>query len=237
MIKGKDNSLLVEFDFVVDLDLAMFKFVREKYYKSKEVHKQFISLRDENLIIYNMLNRSHENPLEYLFPNNDTSEMYNELLTNPEWYKKLLSYATAYDTFGLMITFLREASSVSIDVLCKNEIENEFIKNLNPIMPTVVSSKQDIDLTDYTALYIKYYSNASDYNGLTGKHIYIPAARFNMEPGEDMVNMDFVSQFGEENLIHLIDLYRKVKYRFLSRKVDNNGHVIETNTTKREEDN
>lgn len=226
MIKGKDNSLLVEFDFVVDLDLAMFKFVRERYYKSKEVHKQFISLRDENLIIYNMLNRSHENPLEYLFPKNDTENMYHQLLNDPEWHTELLSYAKAYDTFGLMVTFLKEASSVTLDILCKNDIEHNFIKNLNPIISTIISNKKDVDLDDYTALYIKYFSNALDYPTISGKHIYIPAARFNMEPGKDMVNVDLISKFGQENQVHLIDLYRKVKYRFLSR-VSNNSNEEE----------
>ena len=151
MVKGKDNSLLVEFDFVVDLDLAMFKFMRENYYKSSMVNHDFLRLNNEMVIVYNMLNRSKINPLEYIIPNQDTTQLYNSLLNNEDNYKKLLSYASAYDTFPLMITFLKEASSVSIDILCKNEIEKDFINNLNPIIHTVIEpDKKNIKLSDYT---------------------------------------------------------------------------------------
>ena len=228
MVKGKDNSLLVEFDFVVDLDLAMFKFMRENYYKSPMVNHDFLRLNNEMVIVYNMLNRSKINPLEYIIPNQDTTQLYNSLLDDEDNYKKLLSYANAYDTFPLMITFLKEASSVSIDILCKNEIEKDFINNLNPIIHTVIEpDKKNIKLSDYTVLYIKYFKNAEDYNNIFGKHIYIPAAKFNMEPDKDMVNLYFVSKYGSKNEIHLIDLYKRVKYRFLNRRVDSNDNIID----------
>ena len=45
---GHDNELLVEFEFLVDLDLAMFKFVKDKYRDSPFVNQQFINEMDEN---------------------------------------------------------------------------------------------------------------------------------------------------------------------------------------------
>ena len=238
MIKGKDNTLLVEFEFVVDLDMAMFKFIKENYFSSPMVHHDFLSLNDEFLISYNMLNRSYINPLIYIIPDMDTDQMYYDLLNDPVQYSMLLTYAKVYDTFGLMITFLREASSVSIDILCRNDMEKEFINNLNPILSTVVEpDKSKIDLSNYTALYIKYFENAKEYVNLEGKHIYIPAARYNMEPGQDTVNIELSGVFGELNEIHLIDLYRYVKYRFHSRKVDDSGNVViveESNNNKEE---
>ena len=215
MVKGKDNSLLVEFEFVVDLDLAMFKFIKDNYFNSNMVNHDFLALNREVDIIYNMLYRSHINPLEYLIPNKDTTNLYWDLLNNEDNFRKLLSYAKAYDTFGLMITFLREASSVSIDILCRNEIEQEFIHNLNPIIHTrVIPNREDVPLVDYTAIYIKYFPYAANYNNLEGKHIYIAAAKFNMERNKDMVNGNLVKLFGQTNEIHLIDLYKNVKFRF-----------------------
>lgn len=221
MVKGKDNSLLVEFEFVIDLDLAMFKFIRDNYYSSEYVYHEFLSVKDEREIIYNLLSRKHINPLEYIIPNKDTTQMYYELMNDDNNYSRLLSYATAYDTFGLMITFLKEASSVSIDILCKNQIEADFIKSLNPILNTVIyPSRFDVPLNLYTAIYTKYFYYMTNYNQVQGKHIYIPAAKYNMEEDRNCVNLRLTQLFSDVNEIHLIDLYRYVKYRFQNNEED-----------------
>ena len=215
MIKGKDNTLLVEFEFVVDLDLAMFKFIKHNYYYSDLVNKPFLSLTDEQEIVLNMLDRKHINPLEYLLPGYDTENLYYDIMgRNEDAYKELLSFAKVYDTFGLMITYLREASSVSIDILCKNEIEQEFIHNLNNSIHTVVyDNKANVPINMYSALYVKYFVYLMQYRGVSGKHLYVPLANFNMEETEMVPNKRLSGLFTKTNVIHLIDLYRYAKFR------------------------
>ncbi len=213
MVPGKDNTLLVEFDFLVDLDLAMFKYIRNNFYESEYVNHKLLSLRNEKQVIHELLYREHINPLEILIPGEDTTNIYYSLLNDK--YIELLKYSSMYDTFGLMITFLKEASSVSIDVLCKNELESKFIKAFNNDLSTVVfKTKREINLTPYTALYIKYFVNITGYNNVRGKHIYIPAARYNMQDGEDVVDVNMLKLYGDVNEVHLIDLYKDVKFRF-----------------------
>lgn len=213
MVPGKDNTLLVEFDFLVDLDLAMFKYIRNNFYESEYVNHKLLSLRNEKQVIHELLYREHINPLEILIPGEDTTNIYYSLLNDK--YIELLKYSSMYDTFGLMITFLKEASSVSIDVLCKNELESKFIKAFNNDLSTVVfKTKREINLTPYTALYIKYFVNITEYTNVRGKHIYIPAARYNMQDGEDVVDVNMLKLYGDVNEVHLIDLYKDVKFRF-----------------------
>lgn len=228
MVKGKDNSLLVEFEAVVDLDLAMFKFIRDNYYSSPMVNHEFLALKDEREIILNMLSRSHINPLEYIIPDEDTTNLYYSLLNNEEQFKNLLMYAKAYDTFPLMVTFLREASSVSIDILCRNKIEEDYIHSLNDQVQTLVkANREDVNLKDYSIIFVKYFPYLTNYQGLEGKHIFIPAAKFNMEPGKDCPNVDLVRLFSDTNEIHLIDLYRNVKYRFVRNNEEENTNSDE----------
>jgi len=213
MVPGKDNTLLVEFDFLVDLDLAMFKYIRNNFYESEYVNHKLLSLRNEKQVIHELLYREHINPLEILIPGEDTTNIYYSLLNDK--YIELLKYSSMYDTFGLMITFLKEASSVSIDVLCKNELESKFIRAFNNDLSTVVfKTKREINLTPYTALYIKYFVNITEYTNVRGKHIYIPAARYNMQDGEDVVDVNMLKLYGDVNEVHLIDLYKDVKFRF-----------------------
>ena len=213
-----DNELLVEFEFLVDLDLAMYKFIKDKYANSDYVDQSFINEDNENIIIYKLLNRKHINPLEIIIPDVDTTNMYYDIMNNH--YEELLQYAKAYDTFPLMITFINNASSVSITVLCKSKIEEDFIKKLNPILKTVIiPNRKDVILTKYTVLYCKYIAYLAEYNNsmLQGKHIYIASAKYNMDEEKDMVN-SLCCLYTDVNIIHLMDLYTRIKYRFLKKK-------------------
>lgn len=212
----KDNELLVEFECLIDLDLAMYKFIKDKYPNSDYVDQEFINETDERAIIYKLLNRKHINPLEIIMPGLETTNLYFDIMDNH--YEELLNYATAYDTFALMITFLNNASSVGITVWCKSKIEEAFIKKLNPILNTVViPNRRDIVLANYTVIYCKYLAYLIEYNSIAGKHIYIPAAKFNMEEDKDMVS-HLCCLYSDVNIFHLIDLYTNVKYRYLKKE-------------------
>ena len=211
-----ENELLVEFESLVDLDLAMYKFIKDKYSDSEYVDQKFINEDDERAIIYALLNRKHINPLEIIMPELETTNLYLDIMDNH--YEELLSYATAYDTFGLMITFLNNASSISITVWCKSKLEEDFIKKLNPILNTIiVPNRSDINLSKYTVMYVKYIANLVQYSPIAGKHIYIAAAKYNMEEDKDLVSR-LCCLYSDVNIIHLIDLYTAIKFRFLRKE-------------------
>lgn len=219
-----DNELLVEFEFLIDLDLAMYKFIKDKYFDSEYVDQKFINEKDERAIIYNLLNRKHINPLEIIMPEVETTNLYLDIIENH--YDELLNYATAYDTFGLMITFLNNASSVGITVWCKSKLEEDFIKKLNPTLNTIViPNRRDIVLSKYTVMYVKYIAYLAEYSAIEGKHIYIAAAKYNMEEDKDMVN-SLCCLYSDVNIFHLIDLYTAIKYRYLKKKGNEDNEDI-----------
>ena len=76
--KGNDNELLVEFDFLVDLDMALFRLVKDKYSNSEYVDKNIINMNNEYRIIRMLLYRKHINPLEILMPSIETTKLYKE---------------------------------------------------------------------------------------------------------------------------------------------------------------
>ena len=211
-----DNELLVEFESLIDLDLAIYKFIKDKYSDSEYVDQKFINEKDERAIIYALLNRKHINPLEIIMPGLETTNLYLDIMDNH--YEELLNYATAYDTFGLMITFLNNASSIKITVWCKSKLEEKFIKKLNPILNTiVVPNRRDIVLSRYTVMYVKYIAYLAEYSKIEGKHIYIPAAKYNMDEDKDMVSY-LCYLYSDVNIFHLIDLYTTIKYRYIKKK-------------------
>lgn len=205
------NTILAEFDFIIDLDLAMIKFIRDNYNNPEYVNQDIINITDDNVLIYKLLHRATTNPLDLLFNSDiDPTNLYYEILNND----KLLDYATPADTFGLLITFLREATFIDITVLCKNQVQSDFINKLNSNLKTIIASdKKSINLDKYTVVYLKYYANSIEYNNINGKHIYIANARYNMDEENPKEPKYVISNLiADTNIIHTMDLYTKIKY-------------------------
>lgn len=205
----KVHKLLVEFEFIVDLDMALFKLIKDNYNNPDFVNQSIINQANEKKIIEMMLNRDHINPLE-LFIYGESTNLYNDFISNH--LDELLKYAKAYDTFGLFITYLKYTNS-NITVLCDNKQQENYIKSLNNKLNTIISTRENIVLMNYDAIYIKYYPYAVKYNDtLKGKTIYIANAKYNMEPDKDFPIVGISSLVGDVNNVRLIDLYKDIKF-------------------------
>ena len=212
MAMRHDNELLVEFDFMINMDIAMYYYVKENFAESPYVNKQLMDVPYEDAVNQLLLNRKHINPLELIIPGMDTMELYKDLMANHE--AELLEYAKAYDTFPLMITYLN-LSSVGIMVLCKNDLEVQFINKLNSRLKCmVVADRSKVNLRPYTVIYVKYFASLIEFPVINGKNIFIAAAKFNMEDDEDCVDKRLTLLYTQSNDVHLIDLYRDMKFRF-----------------------
>lgn len=208
----KYNNILVEFEFLIDLDLAIYRMLKQES-NSNLLNKKIFSMTNEYDVIEQMLYREHINPLEILLnaSADDVLNLYEDLVTKD--LDKLLKYAPAYETFALMITYLNYASSISITVLCENKLQEQFIKKLNNRLPTiVVPSREVINLDDYNIIYTKYFANILKYGSFGGKHIYIANAAYNFEKEIYVPTMEVSGIYSQTNVIHAMDLYRNIKY-------------------------
>ena len=154
----KYNRILVEFEFLIDLDVAIFKFIRAEYNNLKFVDQNIIKINNEDEIIKLMINRQHINPLEIILPNVDSTNLYDDIINNH--MNELLKYAKASDIFPLMVTFLKEATSVDITVLCNSKLQEDFIKSLNNKLNTVIyDDYNNVPVDKYTILYMSICKN------------------------------------------------------------------------------
>ena len=90
----KYNNLLVEFEFLIDLDIAIYRMLKEES-NSSLLNKDIFSLKNEYNVIERFLYREHINPLEILLnaDPDDVLDLYNNLITKD--LDKLLKYASA----------------------------------------------------------------------------------------------------------------------------------------------
>ena len=115
--RGK-NELLVEFNFLVDLDMALFRYIQANYSNSKYVDQRIINMKNEYRILEMLLSRKHINPLEIIMPKVETTNLYNELHNtheeNIDYMITLLRqemgeyYVNGFDTSGLTFHIEKE---------------------------------------------------------------------------------------------------------------------------------
>ena len=226
-INGKDNVILVEFSFVIDLDFAMYKFIKDKYGNSPYFNSGLKGLDDKE-IKYILLSRSHINPLEVILSKEmDTTNLYKDILDNH--YEELLSYAEPFDSLSLLLSFQKRASSLAIKIFCTSKLEEDVIKKYTNQIDTVIySDRKNVPAQAYTAIYIKNFAELAlyDIKNVDAMHIYVAYANYNMDEEQHCLNLTLVGLFGVRNEIHLIDLYTDIKFRIQQNvisKENNNG--------------
>ena len=199
------ENILIEFDMVVDLDLAMINFVKE--HNSPLFNKDILSMNTANQIGM-LLDRSTINPLEILVDSDtDVTDLYKELYDS----KDLLKYANVCDMYGLMITYLKLAKC-NITFLCFNQDQRNYLYDINPDLNIIVSTRENVNLSKYTTIYIKYYINALRYNNLNGKNLFTANARYNMEQGNNYLKIAVSSVVAYTNKVYTTDIYKNIKY-------------------------
>ena len=211
---GKDNALLVDFESVINLDYAMYRYARKKYGKSKLLNQDlFKDNISDNAIRAALLERRHINPFEIFIPSKDPEllkDLYYKVIEDPE----LLDYAEPYDTFRLMLTFLREASSVYIEIRCDNQAQADYIQKIsNGELLTNVKKRCDVPIDEYSVIYVKYLIYVLEYpQPLMCKNIYVHTAGYNMLEESNSLDPRIVHSLNDYNKIMTIDPYREIKY-------------------------
>lgn len=216
------NKILVEFDFLIDMDLGIFRYIKDNYYDHPYIINRDLldaSVKDK---LAALITSESCNPLDLIFDTSDTNydNMYNSITHDIEIEKELLSYSRKSNMFDLMIIYLDEASDVEITVLCKNGLEAELIGYLDPRFKIVIEAdKKDVNMKRYDAVYMKHFKNVLDYTPFEGKHVYIANMLCNMDPQDPTTpNIVISVAIAHANILHTIDMYKDVKLKYVVKK-------------------
>ena len=220
--KGKDNAILASFDSVIDIDLALWRYIKDKYGTSKYIDKDMINIDDEDIIKFILMDRREKNPLSILLQGYDTEKMYNDIITNDKMFNNILNnYSSPYDTLKLFNTFMENASSLEVDIICKDKEQEKILrKYTSPKIGIIVDTIHNITINNYSIIQVKFFSDLINYPQFEGRHIWIPNALYNMQKNMNTIDLTLMQLFGNINQVHLIDLYRDVKWFFTTKSND-----------------
>lgn len=214
-MNNKSNSILVSFDMIFDVDYGLIQLIRNENYNKLDTFKSGIyNLND--LYLHQLLSeREEENPLSIIIYNkykNQMNSFYNQFITNK--YENILKYTIPTDLYNL-INVYKKTNLVSIDILCRNKLQEQFIDNHCKFSRIMVEDLSKLDLSKYDTLYIKYFKNAlSIKNKLIGKNLYIANYKWNLNKDDNILPKSEIRDVLSDALsISVIDIYNKEKFK------------------------
>lgn len=179
------TSLLIPFDLIVDIDYAIIQEVKEKYSETQYINKKILEGITEDNIFSILSTRKSINVLELLLEADYKSaadNLYKEIIEDD--YKSLIEKSSITNITQLVEEYIN-TSLVDVTIWCKNSIEEQYIrKNINKINVTISESIKDIDISLYTAIFLKDIRDAKDLK-TAGMTIYMGNYRFNYGDYDD----------------------------------------------------
>lgn len=207
-------SALIDFEMLVNVDYGIIKLIKRDYNNGEYIDLDYLDKVKDSVLISELYLRDYENPLELVLKDdyiNQADGLLNQIYK--EKYKDVLDLSVMTNVSSLMQMYTNgqymSNDEFSVTVLCKNLIEEHYIKLKNPEYNTlVVSDKKKVDVNMYDYFYIKNFKDLLDYNRLLKKNLYIARYGFNREPGRvNTLKLSISEKLADFNQLFFIDIY------------------------------
>ena len=200
------NRILVEFDVVIDIDLAIMKLIQEKYNNPKFIKQNIMSLSLHD-IKERLLNRTQESPLSICIDDiKSANSLYHELLNNQ--YDEILKYQTPTGVFKLMEVY-HKTDNMQVTILCSSQNEADIISSYGKFN-TLVKKQDKVKINIY---FLKSLPRIFVFNGkMNGKHIFVMGYRYNLYEDKDgtlLPNPMIAKALLPLNRVGIVDVYNK----------------------------
>lgn len=208
-LSAYNSELLFHFDSIIDLDLAIIKFMKKNFHNAKYLDLDILKNNDENFFKALLLSRENSNPLLLILNKqyrDSADSILNELYD--AYYEDIVSLGTPLAPNSILCNGANN-DFIHCFVICKNKTEKLYIKNLSSKIK--ILEPKDVFIKNYTALYIKDLKDLINYGeDLIGKSIYILNFPFNLELKYDgILKLEVMAKLPITNKFILIDPYIK----------------------------
>lgn len=162
---GKTIHAIIDFDFIINTDIGVIRFIRDKYSTNKELDQEILNKRDRYLLSL-LYTRKNINPLSIIVKDGsplNIDNLYKGLLN--QWNESILKYSLVDEstlTFIRTLAELNAGSGVAYKVSVKSDIEERIISKLVEKVNVKRIFTQDILEAD--TLYFRDYSFLERYN-------------------------------------------------------------------------
>lgn len=182
-LNGKILSVLIDFNFLIDIDIGLIRFIREEFQDSRAFKLDILNKSDREILSL-LYSRINWNPLSIISTNenlSDIDELYKSFIDTykDEILHRSITYKDINEFIGLVFSNVNKFGINPIiytrDDLEKREINRFFDINKTTNDIKLLSSKEVFYVKDYI------FFTENNLTNLTRKKIYISPRRYNVE--------------------------------------------------------
>ena len=169
-MRNNKNNILVDFHMIFDTDLAILKYIIDRYPRSKYLEEGRSEATDY-FLQYLLYERTEKNPLTVLIKKEyDVDNLYKEIIDT--CYEEILDKYTKPTSIYYFLNSFAIPNGYNITINCSSTLEqNRCEKESNT---TYYNYKIDVkDLKNYFCIYQEYSKDLLNYKTITGKSIYL----------------------------------------------------------------
>jgi len=206
------NTILITFDSVFNIHLGLINLIKENFNNDKFMNVDLFNNDDEFFKML-LLTTKETNPLKLLLKEdklNQADSIYNAFMDKE--YNNILKNASVTGIYGLILTYLKTGEGlIKPKVLCKNELEQQYINQLNISIPTVIGELDKIDLSQFSSIFIKDIRDLLKIENLEGKNIFVLSYLNNFEEDNKTLLMEVLIRYGDLNEFRVANAYPDIK--------------------------
>lgn len=217
------NCILFDFDSIVDKEASLMKYFYGVFKGSKEMN-QFMEIDELKGVTDDVLKFARMY---------GKKSMFQELLIKQEdkdRYRTLIelffdrdqkdifdnNYAITTAMLYLLLAYKKAGGGfISTTVRCDNQDQVDFIHdNINRSISTIISKREEVDMSKYANLVVGYYRSAFQYDLKEPKNITILSFVENYDIADDGVKLkpDLIIGLGDVNDIRIASAYREDEF-------------------------
>lgn len=200
-------SAIVEFDALLDTDFGKVRYIRNNIERFSDLNMSIIN--GDNYFLRVML---------YTMPVRDVATLigmpqdtYTEVFEDRKILRKAFGLSPSTTILELSKLYVSTGGIINTTVLCRNPLEEHFIKHMVPEFKTIVG-KYDINLDMYDVIYVKEFANIIKYalhKRFNGMQVIIPDFWYNMDPVDHKKpNLDVALTISDTNKIKTLCPYK-----------------------------
>ncbi len=206
------SSILIEFDALFDIDLAICKI----HIRENKITK-YITETD---LIQALINREYESPLSlFIDDKEESSKAYHKYLETR--YDDIIDIITPNNIlkFLSLLTSDKYNQSYKVTILLSDDKQKAILEKFKVKFNILVSSHDEADLEEFDQIIIKSLTRALVFKKMSGKRILALAYKYNLEENKEkkyQLNSGIcVPLIMNDNRVSAIVPYANYKYDFL----------------------
>ena len=215
------NSILFDFDSIIDKEISLIKYFIGEYRENLFMAEfmdlpKAIGMSDDNFK-YERIYGSEDLFRPFLF-NQNHKNAYEELINKfferdqKEIYERGYAYKT---TMPILISAYKKAGNgiIRTAIRCDNQYQLDYIKSIDRDTIAFISDRKSVDMSKYTRLFVGNWSSALEYILEEPKSIVVLNFRENFDKQDSTIlNPELIINLGDINKIEIASAYREDEF-------------------------